>query len=268
MKHIVPLTDHLLQRARIFQRLGRTEDARRTFLRLAGLRSLPAATAEETQASLADICLKRRRYRQARRHLTAALGHRADHAPHHHRMGQACQADGHGDLRRALEHYRKALAIDPDAPACLLDAGLLAIQLGRSEDGLTWLRRALELAPDDVEVVGKAVRGLGQAGLADEARHILLAALFRNPREPRFRKLRHDFQFQELRRQQELERLNRETSRSVEGPILLPFVPSAAVRRQETDYHGPATLPGPHRSTADDSANGEGQAGCGDSNGS
>src|SRR5262245_3445972 len=109
MKHVVNLTDHLLERGRIFQRLGRRRDAVRTLTRLSGFRCLPPQTAEEAQATLADLSLAARRFRRARRHLAAALAHRPGHAPHHYHMGRACQADGRGDLTRALEHYRRAI---------------------------------------------------------------------------------------------------------------------------------------------------------------
>jgi len=260
---VVNLTAHLLERGRHLRRLGRTADAVRTLNRLAGFRELPPPTAEETQALLGEMHLGERNYRRARRHLTAALCHRPGHALRHRHMAAACHADGSGDARRALHHYRRAIALDGDDLTSLCDGGLLAVRVGRTDEGLSWLRHALELAPDDAAVVGKAARGLGQAGQADEARVVLRAALFRNPRDPRFRKLYTDFQFRELRRRQELERLQSETAAPDEGPTLLPFLRPVGESAGSAAYDGPATLPGPYRSTERPAV--EGRTGSGDS---
>jgi tetratricopeptide (TPR) repeat protein len=246
MTPTLSLIEHLLGEGRKFQRLGRPQEALHALGRLVALRELPCEVAEEAQARLADLCLGRRRFRRARRHLTAALLHNPDHAPHHLALARACHADGRGDLKRALAHYRRALELTPDHAAALVEAGRLAIQLGHADDGLAWLRRALAAAPDDAEVVGQAARGLGQAGRHEEARAALRAALFRNPRSPRFRKLWLDYQFRQVRRRQELDRLQRDRLRQDEGPVLLPFVP-APRPADATRSDGPATLPGPHR---------------------
>src|SRR5207249_4409382 len=105
-------------------------------------------------------------------------------------------------------HYRKSLELDPRQPRCLGNYGLLALRMGDGEHGLHLLRRAAELDPNEPEVVGRLAEGLRQEGRIDEARDALRSARFRNPRDPRFVRLWHDFQFRQLREAQEKTRRN------------------------------------------------------------
>ncbi len=249
MTAILNLVDHLLADGQRKLAMGRIQEGVRVLTRLASLRNLPAPAAEEAQARLAEVHLRQRRYRRARRHLTAALLHNPDHAEHHYQLARACQADGRGDLLRAADHYRRALELQPDHVNALVQGGLLALKTGQTQQGLNDLHRALELAPDDANVLAKCARGLSRAGRTDEARALLRAALFRNPRQPAFRKLWNLFQFQQLRRQQEEARLSREAALpEKDGPRILPFVRLVAAETGSTPaVGGPATLPGPHR---------------------
>ena len=247
MSMTLNLVDRVLARARHLRAVGRTDDALSLFERVAGFRDLSAAAAEETQVQLAELHLRRRRFRRARRHLTAALAHRPDSARYHYLMGRAVNGGSAADPRRAAEHYRRSLELKPDQPRCLCAYGTLALQLGRREEGLTCLRRAVELAPDDPETVRQAAAGLRQANEAGEALAVLRAAHFRNPHDARFRKLWADFQFRQLRREQETARLGDEDGD--EGPVLLPFVrlTAAAPRERKIIRHdAPAPLPPPH----------------------
>ncbi len=252
MSIIVNLFDGLLANARKHQEMGRTQDAWVLLTRLAGCRVLPAEVAEEVQVRLAEIALKRRKWTRARRHLLAALRHRPDEARYHHLMGLACLEGGQGDLKRADEHFTRSLELDATQVKCLVDAGLLAIKLGRADEGVAWLREAAERAPEDATVIGKLARGLRQTGQSSEALRVLRAALFRNPRDNRFRRLWQDFRFQQLRQEQERQRLDREQlADSAEEPIVLPFVrpvrsgPESDQPRQVREDN-PATVPGPH----------------------
>jgi Tfp pilus assembly protein PilF len=225
MSRKLNLVDHLLTTGRKLQEMGREQDARRIFGRLANLSELPAAIAEETQVRLAELNLKQHQFRRARRHLTAALAHRPNHARYHHLLASALDTDSRGDPGCAAEHYRRSLDLDPNQPRCLGEFGLLALRLGQPEEGLEALRRAVELTPDDPEVVGNLVEGLRQEGLLDEARVALRCAIFRNPRNPHFRKLKNDFEFQQLRQRQRLgQRLGADGQSTEDGPVLLPFV--------------------------------------------
>jgi Tfp pilus assembly protein PilF len=224
MKATLNLVDHLLAMGRRYQELGRQRDALAVLTRLSGFRELPAAAAEETQVRLAELHLRRRRYARARRHLTAALRHQPDNARYHYLMAGSLHADDQGDCERAVAHYRRSLELDPGQVRCRADYGLLLVRQGEVEDGLGRLREAVERAPENAEVLGKLVKALRLAGRSDEARSALRAALFRNPRSPRFRKLWGDYQYQELRRQRQAERRGGSGDGADEGPVLLPFV--------------------------------------------
>jgi tetratricopeptide (TPR) repeat protein len=250
MSKTLKLLDCLLARGRNLQQLGREQDALILFERLAGFRQLPRKIAEETQVRLAEILLERGEYQAARRHLTAALAQKPTGARYHFLMAQALEADENGNDRRALDHYRMSLQLDGDQPECLGKAGMLALQLGKVVDGLKWLRRAVELAPDDPEAVARLVEGLQEVGRSEEARLTLRAALFRNPRDGRFRKLWSDFHFQQLRQEQESKRQARYDAGTEEKPIVLPFLRPVSVptqsrgKRVRRDPAGP--LPSPH----------------------
>lgn len=219
------LVDHVLALGRRYQEVGRHRDAVSILTRLARFRYLPADAAEETQARLAEIYLKRRKPRQARRHLTAALRHQPNNARYHYLLAAALHAEEGADLERAAEHYRRALELDPNHARCRADYGHLLLQLGQTDEGLDCLRTAAEQAPEDVEVLGKLVKGLRLSGKSDEARSALQKALFRNARSPRFRKLWDEFRFQQARRQHDSERRRRaEDEADGEQPVLLPFV--------------------------------------------
>jgi len=219
------LVDHVLAIGRRYQAIGRHRDAVTVFTRLSRFRYLPAEAAEETQARLAEIHLKRRKYKPARRHLTAALRHQPDNARYHYLLATTLHAQEGADLERAGEHYRRALELDPGHVKCLADYGHLLLRLGKTEEGLDRLRQAADRAPEDVEILGKLVKGLRLAGRTEEARSVLQVALFRNARSPRFRKLWNEFRFQQARRQRETERLQQtEDQAGDEPPVLLPFV--------------------------------------------
>jgi tetratricopeptide (TPR) repeat protein len=162
-------------------------------------------------------------------------------------MANATQADDRGDLDRAGDYFRRALELEPERVPCLCEGGLLAVRLGQTEEGLALLRRAAEREPDNADVMAKLVKGLRLAGRGEEARAALRAALFRNPRSPRFRRLWDEYQFQHARRRQEGERRRRRLGAEAdEAPALLPFVRAggdgpAGVRRD-----GPATVGRPH----------------------
>lgn len=217
--------DRVLAMGRRYQEVGRHRDAVVILTRLAHFRCLSAEAAEETQGRLAEIYLKRRKYKNARRHLTAALRHQPDNARHHYLLATALCAEDGGDVERAGEHYRRALELDPGHVACRADYGHLLLRLGQTEEGLACLREASERAPEDVEVLAKLVKGLRLSGRTDEARSVLQRALFRNAHSLRYRKLWNEFRFHQARRRHEAQQLEQgENDGQDEQPVLLPFV--------------------------------------------
>jgi tetratricopeptide (TPR) repeat protein len=252
MSRTLNLADRLLAMGHNYQRLGRGREALTVLGRLARLGHLPAETAEQTQALLAEIHLQRKQYRRARRHLTAALLYQPRSVRYHNLMADALDADDRGDGERAAEACRRSLELDPDQPDRLSAYGLLLLRLGRGADGLEALRRAAALAPDDPAVLGRLVEGLCAEGLSEEARQLLRAARFRNPRDGRFQRLWDDFQFQQLHRRQQDER-RRGGAGADDRPVVLPFLrpvrpaAPAATDGRRIRRDPPTPLPPPHR---------------------
>jgi tetratricopeptide (TPR) repeat protein len=243
------LVDHLLAAAGRCQEQGRFRDALRLLTRVADFRQLPAAAAEQTQARLAELQLKRRKFGRARRHLAAALQHSPDDARYHYWMASALVHDTDGDLDRAADHYRRSLELDPGQTKCRSEYGLVMVRLGQTELGLELLRQAVEQAPDDADATAKLAKGLRLLGRGAEAAAALRAGLFRNPRAPRFRKLWNEYHFSQLRQRQNQGRERRAERRREDAPVILPFVrldrPHASAG---TGGDGdPATVQAPHR---------------------
>jgi tetratricopeptide (TPR) repeat protein len=236
MSKTLNLADRLLAMGRSFQAMGRTRDAYQVLTRLASFRELPDATAEEALVRLAEIDLQRQKYKQSRRHLSAALVLHPDAARYHYLLAMALDLDEEGDHKAALKHYRRSLELDPNQPDCLSDFGLLAICLGETDEGMAALRRAVDLAPDDLEISSKLVEALCQLERPEEARLTLRAALFRNPRNCGFRKLCNDFEFQQLHDAQESARQQQSLDSVAEGTAaVLPFVRPLPQEMARTD---------------------------------
>jgi tetratricopeptide (TPR) repeat protein len=241
------LVDRLLAMGRNFQRVGRARDAHQILNRLAALRDLPSAVNEETQARLAEICLGEARYTKARRHLAALLVQCPDSARYHYLMATALDNDERADPHRAAEYYTKSLKLDPQQPRCLGELGSLQLRLGQTEAGLANLRRAVAVAPHDPDATSRLAEGLRQLGMDGEARSALRAALFRNPRDPRFRRLWNDFQFRLLHEEQQLHQAAAPATAN-SADFILPFRrPSAGdhVNNQRTIRRDPPSLPQP-----------------------
>lgn len=237
MMPTVNLIEGVLALGRRYQEVGRHRDAAAILTRLSHFRYLPAEAAEETQARLAEIYLKRRKYKQARRHLTAALRHQPDNVRYHYLLATALCAEEGADLARAGEHFRRALELDPGHVKCRADYGHLLLRLDQSAEGLACLREAAAQAPEDVEVLGKLVKGLRLSGRSEEARSVLKLAMFRNAKSPQFLKLWNEFHFQRARRRRAAERMQQaENEAEGEPPVLLPFIRVANEPSQAEDY--------------------------------
>jgi tetratricopeptide (TPR) repeat protein len=222
MGRTLNLCECLLAMGRDFQSAGRLVEASRVLQRLAGFRDLPAPIAEDAHARLATIFLELREFKKARRHLTSVLFYRPSHAPYYYQLASALHHDPDVDPTRAVRYYRQALRLDADQPRWWCDFGRLLLQVGRTQKGVVALRKAAELAPDEPAIVGRLVEGLCLADRAAEACAVLRAARFRNPRDPRFRKLWNDYQFRQIHEAQ--------YERPAAGePVILPFVRRAAL---------------------------------------
>lgn len=222
MGRTLNLCECLLAMGRDFQSSGRLIEASRVLKRLAGFRDLPVPVAEETHARLAAIYLEQTEYRQARRHLTSLLFYRPSHALYYYQLATALHLDPEGDGARAARYYRQALQLDPEQPRWWLDYGFLMLQIGKLKKGLTAIRKATSLAPDEPSILARAVEGLGLANRTKEARSLLRAARFRHPRDERFRKLWNDFEFRRVHDEQM-------PTAAIAEPVILPFVVKAGL---------------------------------------
>jgi tetratricopeptide (TPR) repeat protein len=250
MSRTLNLSEHLLAEGRKYQNLGVDDRAQRIFADLARLRDLPAHVSEETQCRLAELLLKQRKFARARRHLAAALTYDGQNPIYHHLMAVALEEDSKGDRDLALRHYRRCVQLEPDEPVYHCDAGLFALKHGAVDEGLSYLRRAVELAPDNVDIIAEVVRGLQDEGHHDEARQIAKAALFRNSSDARFQRLWNDSRFQEIHQQQQRANRKRLVRRAVaEGRICLPFMQMTVETpsgRKLVRTDGPSRTPPPH----------------------
>jgi len=202
MGRMLNLLESVITRARHLQDLGRTNDALLLLCRHASQPNLPALVAAETHHLIGELCLNLQHHRKARKHLSTAIRLLPTDAAAHHLMAQAIDRDPEVDAQMASRHYRRALDLNPNDPKLLSDAGLFQVEMGRSEKGLTLLRHAVEIAPDDFEVLQSLLTALAELNRFDEARSELNKARFRLGRNLRFLQLDSDLEFEESRRRQ------------------------------------------------------------------
>jgi len=227
MSKTLNLAERLLAYGQELQRLGVTGKAEHIFTKLASFRDLPPRIACAIQAHLGELALENRRFAVARRHLGVALAFDPNNAHYHFLLATATNVDKRLGPQQALKHYRRSLRLDPNDPQSLTDYGLSALKLGHDKAGLAALGRALELAPDDPELVAEIVDGMWRQRRFSEARDIARLALFRNPRNPHFHEVWNDLRFREAQSTQERARQKRRASPPSTGARLLPFLSSA-----------------------------------------
>jgi predicted Zn-dependent protease len=246
MSRTLNLVHRLLARGRKFYKLGATSLALQVFTRLSGLRQLPPGVARRVQVHLAFLALRGRRFVRARRHLAALLAQEPHNPTFHYLMARAAAADRRISPERVLRHCRHAVQFAPKHAGYLSTRGILLFRHGQAKEGLNCLRQALNLAPAEPRVVRRVAQGLSLAGHVEEARAILVAALFRNAGDDCFRRLWNDFQFNQLHSRQQGKRSG--TRSAEEGTNLLPFLRPAPVQGQaEVRVDRPAGLAGPHQ---------------------
>jgi Tfp pilus assembly protein PilF len=223
MTRTLPFAHRLLEIGQKLERLGQAHAAVRLLSRVASLRDLPPKVAETAHLSLADLYLKCGHARKARRQLSAALAAEPDNARAHYVMAGAIEDDETCNPQRALKHYRRCARLEPDNPAYWSAYGLCALRNGDRAAGLKALRRAYDLAPADLEILDEVAQGLREAGESAEVKELLRSALFRHPRDRRYRALWMKHQFEALHADQHE---NHESNQATDkrAPVILPFV--------------------------------------------
>src|SRR5262245_47873541 len=172
------LLDELLTKARRLQGIGRAQDALPILRRLCKYPQLSAAAAAEVHQLLGETYLDLSQFKLARKHLRAALRIEPQNAATHHLLALAIQNDAESDSSRAARHHRRALELAPNESGYLTDAGAYFVEMGREKKGLTLLRRAAELKPEDFDIFKSLVESLCEASRFDEARKALNGARF------------------------------------------------------------------------------------------
>jgi tetratricopeptide (TPR) repeat protein len=81
--------------------------------------------------------------------------------------GNAYQAKR--NFERAVEHYRLALAIDPDDAATRHNFGSLLLLRGESREAISHLQQEAALSPDRMETHANLALALGQTGQWDQS---------------------------------------------------------------------------------------------------
>jgi len=112
-----------------------------------------------------------------------------DNLPHPHH-GKGALADKEGRGKRAAEHYRDALAVDPGFVPARANLGRLYFDAGMYEDAREQFQRLLEIAPKQDAGPAGLVDTLLALGRAGEAEEVLLGAERRVGFTPRLGLLR------------------------------------------------------------------------------
>src|SRR5437870_353906 len=121
MSRTLNLIDILLTTGRHLFTMGRFTEALGPLTKLCGFRKLPDHVNEELQSLLAEIYLQQKKYKDARRHLTAAIALRPLKADYCYLMAVAIEEDDQAERRRAEMYYARALELEPVEPTYWAD---------------------------------------------------------------------------------------------------------------------------------------------------
>jgi tetratricopeptide (TPR) repeat protein len=91
------------------------------------------------------------------------------------RWGTALQAQGH--LNQAVEHYRRAIELDPEQRGAHSALGIILRARGRSDEAVEHYRAALVLDPDNVATLSNLANVLVEQGNLSEASSLYRRAL-------------------------------------------------------------------------------------------
>jgi tetratricopeptide (TPR) repeat protein len=224
MSRTLNLIDILLTTARHLFKVGRLTEALESLTKLSGFRQVPESVTEEIQALLGEIYFQQEKYKQARRHLTAAIALRPLKAEYFYRMAVAIDEDEFADRKRAAMYYARATELEPSEPIYWADFGSYLFTIGKSKEALKATRRAFTVGITNAEIVGQVADVLRREGLHGEATSKLRSALFHNHGAQAFRQLWHRHQYQMIYAEQQRKR--RLASGVPDHPVLLPFVPA------------------------------------------
>ncbi|MBW2018917.1 MAG: tetratricopeptide repeat protein [Deltaproteobacteria bacterium] len=99
------------------------------------------------------------------------------------RLGEGEKRFQEGRFQESEEIFREVLKDYPNHPKAHNDLACLLWQTGRVEEALQELTKALEIAPDDRDVLWNLGQILGSMGLNQDARQVYDSYLKRHPEE-------------------------------------------------------------------------------------
>lgn len=221
MSMTLNLVDILFTTGQNLFTMGRSHEALQPLTKLAGFRNLPDHVNKSLQALLAEIYLEKGEYKNARRHLTAAIAANPLEANYQFMMAIALTEDEDADLARAEAYFARAVEFDPDTAAYWVDFGSYLFKIGKTKDALRAIRKAYAIDVKDIAIVGEVAEVLRREGHCAEATTKLRAALFANSGDQRFRQLWQQHQFALIFIEQD--RTRRGLNAKPGKPVILPF---------------------------------------------
>lgn len=227
MSRTLNLIDILLTSGRQLFYMGRYTEALTPLLKLREFRKLPREANEELQSQLAEIYLQQKKYKDARRHLAAAIGLRPLKAEYYYLMGIAIEEDDDADRSRAEMYYEQAVKLEPDQPTYWVDFGSYLFTIGKAKEALKAIGKAFKIGITDAEIVGKVAEVLRREERCNEATAKLREALFRNHGRADFRQLWQQHHFALIHADQTSPTKERSESAASHRLVLLPFQPAA-----------------------------------------
>jgi tetratricopeptide (TPR) repeat protein len=223
MSRTLNLIDILLTTGRHLFLMGRFTEALEPLTKLRGFRNLPEHVSEELQSLCAEIALQQKRYKDARRHLTAAIALRPNKAEYCYLMAVAIDEDDQADRKRAEIYYSRAVELDAAEPTYWADFAAFLFAIGKTKEALKAIRKAYTLGITDAEIVGQVAEVLRREGYHEEATTKVRAALFHNHGSARFRRLWQQHQFALIHSSQQKQHAPVGDSGKA---VILPFVPA------------------------------------------
>ena len=216
MSVTLSFVDRLFERALELEKRGLTASACRELRRLLHIRPLTRKMVGQAAGRLGNLELERGQFAKARRHLSLAVSRLPRDAELQNLLARAIEADETCAIDHAERPLQMCTRLEPKNPRYLIDLARFGAARGKTEDAADLLRRAFELGGDDPSVVAGVAEGLRDLGEMEEAQRLLRTAQFRHGRDPRFRQLWNDHQFQVLWARQQAAR----PSSAEEIPIL------------------------------------------------
>jgi len=202
MSKTLNLFAQLLAAGQTLRAVGRPDEARRRLSSLLALADVPAEVATDAHRLMGEIHHEQENYAHARKHLKLALRETPDDAEIRFLLAEAMAADEAACWASARKHYRVAIAAQPTNARYLCGYANLAVLLGNEALALRLFRRAVKVAPADLD----ALEGLtdmlcGMLQFA-EAEAALRKARFQLSRNARLEQMLADVQFDRVHARQ------------------------------------------------------------------